>query len=318
MTKMDSNELDLVRASLRHTIDTAESTEAIGRLLTEGWLELVDAEPADAITILAEEAGRARSALPVVDLAVLWGAGLDPAAGTAAVLPPMRHDAPGTALFDGDVDGLVLAAQRAERFVIPTGDRMVSIPAALLTLEPVRGWDPHLDLARVTGAPSATDIDEVSGAQGAALAISAGRLALASQMVGAAEQMLADTVQYVLLRHQYNRAIGSFQAVQHRLADVHVATGAAQAAIAAAWQTGDHLSATAAKCLAGRAQALASKHCVQVHGGIAFTVEHGFHSWLRRGHLLDALLGSTTDLTRLVGEVLLQRGEVPRVPSLTS
>jgi alkylation response protein AidB-like acyl-CoA dehydrogenase len=74
----------------------------------------------------------------------------------------------------------------------------------------------------------------------------------------------------------------------------------------------------AAKCLAGRAQTLAATHCHQVQGGIAFTAEHGFHRVIQRGHLLDALLGTTRELTRTLGHQLLADGSVPRTPQLSA
>jgi alkylation response protein AidB-like acyl-CoA dehydrogenase len=137
-------------------------------------------------------------------------------------------------------------------------------------------------------------------------------------LVGGAGQMLANTVEYVMQRHQYGRAIGSFQSVKHRLADVHVAITAARSGVAASWQHRDPLTAMAAKCLAGRAHQLASTHCHQVHGGIAFTTEHGFHRWIRRGQLLDSLLGTSAHLTDEIGRHLISSAAVPRVPALVN
>ena len=65
-----------------------------------------------------------------------------------------------------------------------------------------------------------------------------------------------------------------------------------------------------------RAQHVASTHCFQVHGGIAFTVEHGFFQWVRRGLLLDQLLGGHERLTAELGRRLIERSGVPRVPQL--
>ena len=53
-----------------------------------------------------------------------------------------------------------------------------------------------------------------------------------------------------------------------------------------------------------------------MHGGIAFTVEHGFHQWVRRGLLLDHLLGDHRQLTREVGRAVISAGRPPRVPAL--
>ncbi len=295
----DNDELALVRSSLRHAIDADTPDGIVGALLDEGWNDLVDADAAAAITVLAEEAGAARSAAPAADLAVLWGAGLAADASTAVI-----HD------------GVVLAgASRASRFVWLTDDSVRSAPAGTVTLAPAGGFDPALGAQRATVTVAG---DVVADATSAERALAAGRRALASQMVGAADQMLADTVAYVVERQQYGRPIGSFQAVKHRLADAKIATAAASAATAAAWEhhggpDGTTL-AIAAKCLGGRAQTAASTHCFQVHGGIAFTAEHGFQQWVRRGLLLDTLLGGHEQLTPELGRRLIAAGGVPRVP----
>jgi alkylation response protein AidB-like acyl-CoA dehydrogenase len=301
---IDRAELDLISVSLRHVLDTNEPARVADALLCEGWAELCTTAPAEAITALAEQAGAARSAAPVLDLAVLWGAGIEPDGSTAVI--------------HGD---LVLAgAGRATRFVVASAGGLRVVPAQAVELTEVRGFDPALGLSRAAVLAGAGE--PAGGSEVAEQAIAAGRRALASQMVGAAEQMLTDTLAYVIERHQYGRAIGSFQTVKHRLADVRVAYSAARAATAAAWEavasTDATITAMAAKVLAGRAHELASTHCFQVHGGIAFTVEHGFQQWVRRGMLLDHLLGDHEQLTTDVGRHVIARRHVPRVPALKS
>jgi alkylation response protein AidB-like acyl-CoA dehydrogenase len=53
-----------------------------------------------------------------------------------------------------------------------------------------------------------------------------------------------------------------------------------------------------------------------VHGGIAFTVEHGFHRFIRRGYMLDNLLGTADDLVREIGQNIVDAHLVPRTPGL--
>jgi alkylation response protein AidB-like acyl-CoA dehydrogenase len=302
MTAIDADELALVRSSLRHVIDTNDVTTVPGALLAEGWTDLVEVDAATAIIALCEEAGAARSAAPVTDLAVFWGAGRPADATTAVIL--------------GDVT--LAGADRAREFLWLTDNGLVTCDADAVALTPAGGFDPALDLRRAT-VSDAAHLDR-EGPAVAADAMAAGRRALASQMVGAAEQMLTETLAYVTQRYQYGRAIGSFQTVKHRLADVKVAITAARAGVLAAWErandTDAPLLAIAAKCLAGRAHHLASTHCFQVHGGIAFTAEHGFQQWVRRGLLLDFLLGDHQELTRELGRQLRAAGAVPRVPDL--
>ena len=302
MTAFDSAELDLIRSSLRHVLDTTPPAGVPGALLAEGWADLLAADPGAAITTLSEEAGSARSTAPIADLAMLHGAGLDADATTAVI-----------------IDGYVLAgAEGADRYLCITDEGIAATSAAAVQLAPAGGFDPALGLSHATVTGTAREA--AGDAASAVAAIAAGRRSLASQMVGSVEQMLTDTLAYIGERHQYGRAIGSFQSVKHRMAEVKVAVTAAQAATATAWEFAaaedGPLLAMAAKALAGRAQQLASTHCFQVHGGIAFTVEHGFHQWVRRGLLLDHLLGDHRALTREVGRMLIAAGGPPRLPPL--
>jgi alkylation response protein AidB-like acyl-CoA dehydrogenase len=292
---MDAAELDLLRSSLRHLLDTTPAPGVRAALVEAGWDDLVAEDAAGAITVLAEEAGRARSAAAIADVAVVWGAGLALDPDVAVVL-----------------DGLVLAGgDAAARFLVLDDHGLRAVDVADVELVPVGGFDPALGLHRASVADRAGE-----PAGDAARAMAAGRCALAAQMVGSVDQMLTETLGYVTERRQYGRAIGSFQTVKHRLAEVKVAVTAAAAGVRAAWEVGDGTTAMAAKCLAGRAQQLASTHCFQVHGGIAFTVEHGFQQWVRRGLLLDLLLGGHEQLTSALGQQMLDRGTVPRVPAL--
>lgn len=302
---LEADELILFRKTLRHVIDTRPPHEVPGELREQGWLELMEADPAGAITALGEEAGAARSRAPVVDLAVLWGIGRTDVAETAIVY-----------------DELVLSGvERARTLLRITQEGLEEVPARGVTYASAGGFDPALGLQRaVVPSGAGDDVDDAPDAAVSDRGIAAGRRALASQMVGASSQMLDETLAYVSERRQYGRAIGSFQTVKHRLADVKVAITAARASIDAAWahvedEDGAAL-AIAAKCLAGRAQQLASTHCFQVHGGIAFAVEHGFQQWVRRGLLLDHLLGGHAELTRALGRELIARRSIPRVPNL--
>ncbi|OXY95647.1 acyl-CoA dehydrogenase family protein [Streptomyces diastatochromogenes] len=155
---------------------------------------------------------------------------------------------------------------------------------------------------------------------------------LAAEAVGAADRALERTVEYVGQREQFGRAIGSFQAVKHRLADVYVGVQAARsAAYYAAWATA-HESEGAARSasLEGRwretggrvgglalAQALEALRCaageaVQLHGGIGFTWEHEAHLYFKRAAGDELLFGPVHRLRDRAAEEagLFVRGEV--------
>jgi alkylation response protein AidB-like acyl-CoA dehydrogenase len=116
---------------------------------------------------------------------------------------------------------------------------------------------------------------------------------LACEAVGAADRALELTVEYVRQREQFGRAIGSFQAVKHRLADVYVQVQAARsAAYYAAWAAvrGERVGGLA---LAQALEALrvASAEGIQLHGGIGFTWEHQAHLYFKRASGDELLFG---------------------------
>jgi alkylation response protein AidB-like acyl-CoA dehydrogenase len=134
-------------------------------------------------------------------------------------------------------------------------------------------------------------------------------LAVAAEAVGAAEQCLARTVEYVQVRKQFGRAVGSFQAVKHRLADVYVAVETARSAVYyAAWTlergegredggdggNGGDLPGTAVPlALAHALESLrtAAADAIQLHGGIAITWEHDAQLYFKRAAADELLFG---------------------------
>jgi alkylation response protein AidB-like acyl-CoA dehydrogenase len=112
--------------------------------------------------------------------------------------------------------------------------------------------------------------------------------------VGAADRVLERTVEYVGQREQFGRAIGSFQAVKHRLADVYVEVQAARsAAYYAAWAVthGEHGTGALALAQALQALRIASAEGIQLHGGIGFTWEHEAHLYFKRAAGDELLFG---------------------------
>lgn len=130
--------------------------------------------------------------------------------------------------------------------------------------------------------------------------------ALAAEQVGAAARALELTVQYAKDRVQFGRPIGSFQAVKHRLADLHVLVeGARSLALAAADSDAAPAPAAAAKAACSQAYEKAAGEMIQLHGGIGITWEHPAHDFFKRAHGTAHLLGSPAShrcrLARLLG-----------------
>ncbi|WP_405544088.1 acyl-CoA/acyl-ACP dehydrogenase [Streptomyces phaeochromogenes] len=154
--------------------------------------------------------------------------------------------------------------------------------------------------------------DETSDVAGALASVGDSAAAvLAAEAVGAADRVLERTVEYVKQREQFGRAIGSFQAVKHRLADLYVQVQAARsAAYYAAWATGAGEERVGGLALAQALEALriTSSEAVQLHGGIGFTWEHEAHLYFKRAAGDELLFGPVhrlrehaADVARLFG-----------------
>jgi len=113
---------------------------------------------------------------------------------------------------------------------------------------------------------------------------------LAAENVGVAQRAMEMAVAYAKDRNQFDRPIGSYQAVSHRCAQMLLEVeGARSLCYWAAWaldnepETGPR-AASAAKAYAGDAGFRVPASALQVHGGIGFTYEHDLHFFLKRGH----------------------------------
>jgi hypothetical protein len=109
------------------------------------------------------------------------------------------------------------------------------------------------------------------------------RIALAAEATGSARGAFDLTLGYVKDRKQFGRPIGSFQAVQHRLAELAVQLeGARLLTYHAAWASPDSGAAAIAATWALRTAKLAFFECHQLHGAIGFTEEYDLHRWTLR------------------------------------
>jgi alkylation response protein AidB-like acyl-CoA dehydrogenase len=130
--------------------------------------------------------------------------------------------------------------------------------------------------------------------------------------------MLELALEHARTRTQFGRSVASFQAIRHRLAETYVAIEAAHAALVAAadYPDASGLPACIAKAVAGDAARTTARHAQQTLAGMGFTTEHAFHRYLRRTRVLDQLLGSSTSLTRQIGETVLAERALPALQPL--
>jgi alkylation response protein AidB-like acyl-CoA dehydrogenase len=129
-----------------------------------------------------------------------------------------------------------------------------------------------------------------------------GAVFTAAYLVGMAQRLTDMSVEYAKERQQFDRPIGSFQALKHLLADMLVRTEVARAAVYAAAahlavpdEPGLERAISTAKAMAGEAAIVNGKTATQVHGGMGFTWEVDVHLYLKRAWLLDTRFGSVDE-----------------------
>jgi alkylation response protein AidB-like acyl-CoA dehydrogenase len=152
----------------------------------------------------------------------------------------------------------------------------------------------HLELS---GAPGSVVV--APGEGGAALATVRRRAlaALSLEAVGVATKALELAIEHVKTRQQFGKAIGSYQAVSHQVADTYVETELARSvAYWAAWCVAENddqadVAVAAAKSAASEAAVGACERAIQVHGGIGFTWEHPLHLYYKRAQWIDSFEG---------------------------
>jgi alkylation response protein AidB-like acyl-CoA dehydrogenase len=265
-----------------------------------GWLELRDdagdgapiAGAAEA-AIVAEALGAAVADVaftgPVVARDLLRRAGMPPAAVAVAYSSALE----GVAMVEG-----THTAEPVHAIDVAPGDghAIVLTPAGALGQVPVTRAETGADLTRAvaTVAPGAA-IEALAGevtADDLAAWTALGLALTSADLVGAMRGALDVTVAYAAERRQYGVPVGSFQAVQHLLAEARcLLEGSASAALYAGWAV-DNLpppdavaAGRVAKAYAARAARTVCETAVQVHGGIGNTWECVVHVYLRRALL---------------------------------
>ncbi|MGE2688238.1 acyl-CoA dehydrogenase family protein [Mycolicibacterium pulveris] len=254
----------------------------------------IEAHPVD-LVVAAERLGRWCVPGPVTEsiaVAPVLLADDDRAAGLAAgeliatvALPPQVPRA-----VDAEAAGLVLLAADGEVRDATAGAQHESV-------------DPARKLFDVGASGDARPAD-------VARAYEFGVLATAAQLVGAGQAMLDMSVEYAKQRSQFGKVIGTYQAIKHKLADVHIAVELARplvygAALALADGSPDTArDVSAAKAAASDAALLAARSALQTHGAIGFTQEHDLSLWLLRVQALRSAWGDPTVHRRRVLEAL--------------
>jgi alkylation response protein AidB-like acyl-CoA dehydrogenase len=291
--------------------DGADASPLWKLYVDAGWTELTDAENAVELAIVLEELGRATDPTPFLatmsQFAPLVGDRFDPQKA-------------GTVIYDGvsahrDSDGWtlngtarhVLDGDRAESLAVVTAAGVFVVAADEVVTRRSDVFDPVLHVSEVTLAG-------VRVADGNRLAVDTERahhLALAGMaitMVGACQRILDLALEHVKSRQQFGVAIGSFQAVQHKAADMHVAIERARALsyFAALTIAADdprrRLAAAMAKASAGECQSLVFRHGLQLFGAMGFTWENDLQFALKRAKAGELMLGGAAEHRAMIAE----------------
>ena len=201
-------------------------------------------------------------------------------------------------VLDGCTAGLIVVLARSAN-----GLSFFTVKADAAGLErcALNSMDPTRKLAQLTFNSVEA---ELLGKEGGAADPLAGTLdvssiCLANEMVGGAERLRESAVEYANMRVQFGRAIGSFQSLKHKAADmlldVELAKSAAYYAAAAADEDDEETSALAslAKSAAAEAYMQTAVHTVQIHGGIGFTWDNDTHLWFKRAKSSEVFLGGS-------------------------
>jgi len=273
------------------------------------------------ILAVAEELGATLAPVPFVSSTVLCGqilAGCDEAAApyleriaggeiaAPALTGPrgawLADDVPCTS--DGTtVSGsapIVAFGASAAFFVVAartdSGVDVFAVEAADAAVTPLPALDFSRPSASVTfdAAPAVRLTQGGIGADVVGAGVDLGLIAVAADQLGGTQACFDMTLDYIKVRRQFNREIGSFQAIKHRMADALMLVEMARSGLERlTWGQADNLAAEASVVKAWGSDAYkdVAAEAVQLHGGIGFTWEHDAHLYFRRARYDAAFLG---------------------------
>jgi alkylation response protein AidB-like acyl-CoA dehydrogenase len=137
-----------------------------------------------------------------------------------------------------------------------------------------------------------------------------GKVGLCAEMCGGAQKVLDMSVEYAKVREQFGRPIGSFQAIQHKCANMLVEVESSKsAAYYAAWAVANDvaeapLAAAMAKAYCSDAYRHTAGEGIQIHGGIGFTWEHDMHIYFKRAKSSEVTFGDATWNREIVAQLI--------------
>lgn len=297
--------------------ETGRSPELWEKLVGVGLIGALAPEDAGGLALseidlilLLEETGRAAVPEPVVETAAVAVPLLRDAAnatGATAEAKKTAEDwlariASGEAIatVGHPIQPTIADAHVAGLLLLERDGAIHALPRDRAKLAPQPASDLSRRLFTATWSPS--DGTELArGDAGQRLldaALDRGALATASQLVGIAQRLVEEAVEYAKKREQFGQAIGSFQAIKHHLASVQVKIEFARPLV---WRAAHSVArdvptravdVSQAKAAAADAAVFAARTALQVHGAIGYTWEVDLHLWMKRAWALEAAWGS--------------------------
>jgi alkylation response protein AidB-like acyl-CoA dehydrogenase len=292
---------------VRAHIDDRSAVAGLWRHLAE-WVELA-AGPLVDLCLFLEELGAVAAPGPFLALAIaagFGGSGVSTVAMAGADGAWRPNEEPvKTFVLDVDLCDEVV-------FVVggPAGARRFRADAREVTRREVRLLDGTRRVFEVAVPAGAEAAAEPLGPDALADGLARSYVCVAAELVGTARTLLQMACDYAKVRVQFDRPIGSFQAVQHKLADMALAHERAVSAVyyaAMCVDAGDadrHRAAHVAKAAASEAAYRIAKDAIQIHGGIGFTWEHDLHLFMRRAFTSAHFLGTAHEHHDRLGALL--------------
>jgi len=229
----------------------------------------------------------------------------------------------GTKLFVHDAhnaDLLIVPARSGGSGAEGIGVFVVDAKSKGLAVRVLKTMDQTRKLCEVTFDHVGVGKDAVLGEIGKGWAllerlVDRAKVALCAEMCGGAQRVLEMSVEYAKVREQFGKPIGSFQAIQHKCANMMVQVESAKSATYyAAWAVANdvpeaHLAACMAKAYTSDAYRFVTAEGIQIHGGIGFTWEHDMHLFFKRAKGSEVTFGDATWNRELVAQVVLDAPE---------
>lgn len=277
-----------------------------------GWTELHEPETAVELAIVLEELGRATDPTPflatMTQFAPLVGEHHrgDGSVGAAVYRGVSAYRNAAGWVLDGTALN-VLDGDRAERLAVVADAGVFLVDAAAVTTRTASVFDPTLHVADVSfsgvAVPDTARMRvDVERARHVALT------GMAMTMVGACQRILDLALEHVRGRQQFGVPIGSFQAVQHKAADMHVAIERARALAyfaaltIAADDSRRRMASAMAKAAAGECQSVVFRHGLQLFGAMGFTWENDLQFALKRAKAGELMLGGAAEHRAAIAE----------------